>query len=159
MPGWFCQSPATTDSGVWCWIILFALLYGEDKDVRLQVTVAIIFATIGEYIASPFLGAYIYRLENVPGYASPGHGMAYLTAVALGRSTFFRDHRLLVTGITLSIGTLWSFWGGILAERNDTAGALLFCIFFVFILRGRAPLLYIGAFYVTRQSRVLSDLT
>ena len=91
----FVSHPLQLILGVCCWIILLGLLYGEDKDVRLQVTVAIIFATIGEYIASPFLGAYIYRLENVPGYASPGHGMAYLTAVALGRSTFFRNHRLL----------------------------------------------------------------
>ncbi|GEM_PF-1201520 len=145
----FVSHPLQLILGVCCWIILIALLFGEEKDVRLQVAVAIVFATIGEYIASPFLGAYIYRLENVPGYASPGHGMAYLTAVALGRSTFFHRHRQLVMGFTLSIGTLWSLWGSVLAERGDTAGALLFCVFFIFVLKGRAPLLYVGAFYIT----------
>ena len=65
----------------------------------------------------------------------------------------------MVTGITLSIGTLWSFWEGILAERNDTAGALLFCVFFVFVLKGRAPMLYIGAFYITSLLELVGTYT
>ena len=75
--------------GVCGWVFLVGLLIGENKFVRVQVIVAIIFATIGEHFASPYMGGYTYRFENVPAYVPPGHGMVYLTAVALGRSALF----------------------------------------------------------------------
>ena len=71
--------------GVSGWVFLIGLLLGENKEVRMQVVIAVIFATIGEHFASPFMGGYTYRFGNVPAYVPPGHGMVYLTAVALAR--------------------------------------------------------------------------
>ncbi|MGZ4956667.1 MAG: hypothetical protein ACXV8Q_16290, partial [Methylobacter sp.] len=72
--------------GVCAWVFVIGLLLGENREIRVQVAIAVIFATIGEHFASPFMGGYTYRFENVPAYVPPGHGMVYLTAVALGRS-------------------------------------------------------------------------
>ena len=76
--------------GVSGWVFLIGLLLGENREVRMQVVIAVMFATIGEHFASPFMGGYTYRFGNVPAYVPPGHGMVYLTAVALARSGLFR---------------------------------------------------------------------
>lgn len=135
--------------GFFAWLFLIGLLIGEDKVVRIQVAIAVVFATIGEHFASPFMGGYTYRFENVPAYVFPGHGMVYLTAVALARSRLFIDFRKTITIFVLTTGSIWSLWGVTLAERGDAVGALLFSVFFIFIFVGRSPLVYLGAFFVT----------
>ena len=67
-------------------ICLTGFLRGENRDVRMQVLVAVAFTTVGEYVASVCMGGYIYRFENVPAYVPFGHGMVYLTSIALARS-------------------------------------------------------------------------
>ena len=83
--------------GVSGWVFLIGLLLGENREVRMQVVIAVIFATIGEHFASPFMGGYTYRFGNVPAYVPPGHGMVYLTAVALARSGLFLRYAREIT--------------------------------------------------------------
>ena len=135
--------------GVCGWVFLIGLLIGENKFVRVQVIVAIIFATIGEHFASPYMGGYTYRFENVPAYVPPGHGMVYLTAVALGRSALFHIYSRKIALLVLLICGLWSFWGISFAERGDAIGAILYLVFIVFLFKGRSPLLYLAAFFIT----------
>ncbi len=66
-------------------VSLLVMLLGEKKDARIQVLVAVAFATWGEHFASIYMGGYTYRFENVPAYVPPGHGMVYLTAIAMAR--------------------------------------------------------------------------
>jgi hypothetical protein len=136
--------------GVCGWIGLLGLLHGENREVRVQVAIAVSFATIGEHFASPFMGGYIYRFHNVPAYVPPGHGMVYLTAVALARSGFFLIHaRAIATFVVLVCGA-WSWWGiSGLAEQGDAVGALLYCVFLVYLFRGRSPMVYLAAFFIT----------
>jgi hypothetical protein len=135
--------------GVCGWIFLIGLLLGEDKLVRTQVLVAVMFATVGEHFASPYMEGYIYRFHNVPTYVPPGHGMVYLTAVALARSGFFlRYAREIAAFVVLACG-LWSIWGISFAAQGDALGALLFCIFLIFLFKGRSPLVYLAAFFIT----------
>ncbi|CAA9892280.1 conserved membrane hypothetical protein [Candidatus Methylobacter favarea] len=136
--------------GVCGWIFLTGLLLGENKDVRVQVAIAVIFATIGEHFASPFMGGYTYRFQNVPAYVPPGHGMVYLTAVSLARSGLFLNYaRGIATAVVLVCGG-WSLWGiSGYAEQGDSVGALLFCVFLVYLFRGRSPLVYLAAFFIT----------
>jgi hypothetical protein len=141
--------------GLIAWSILLALLRGEAPVVRLQVAVAVLFAWFGEYISSPVLGSYIYRLENLPVYVPPGHGMVYLAAVALGRCLLFQRYQLGLTALALLLGALWSLWGVTLAGRGDAAGAVLFCVFMGFIFFGRAPLIYVAAFFLTSYLELL----
>ncbi|MDP9417822.1 MAG: hypothetical protein M3P48_08340, partial [Actinomycetota bacterium] len=72
--------------GVATWAVLVGLLRGETPLVRAQVLVVVVFATCIEYVFSPLLEVYVYRLGNVPAFVPPGHGLVYLAALALARS-------------------------------------------------------------------------
>lgn len=136
--------------GIIAWIFLIGLLIGENKNVRTQVVIAVAFATAGEHFASIYMGGYIYRFENVPAYVPPGHGMVYLTAIALARSGFFLKYaRKIAVFVVLVCGT-WSIWGisGI-PEHGDAVGAILFCVFLIYLFKGRSPLVYLAAFFIT----------
>ncbi|HFD13355.1 MAG TPA: hypothetical protein ENJ32_12945 [Crenotrichaceae bacterium] len=141
--------------GVFAWVFLAWLLAGECIHVRAQVVVAIIFATIGEHFASPYMGGYIYRFHNVPAYIPPGHGMVYLTAVALARSDLFAKNAITVRNIVFTIMGAWSVWGVTIAGSYDWVGFLLFCVFVPFVLFGRSPLVYLGAFFVTTWLEII----
>ena len=136
--------------GVCGWVFLIGWLLGENREIRMQVVIAVIFATIGEHFASPFMGGYTYRFGNVPAYVPPGHGMVYLTAVALGRSgLFLRYAREIATLVVLVCGA-WSVWGiSGYAEQGDSVGALLFCVFLGYLFKGRSPMVYLAAFFIT----------
>ncbi|MFZ2171515.1 MAG: hypothetical protein WAW61_17975 [Methylococcaceae bacterium] len=136
--------------GVSGWVFLIGLLLGENKEVRMQVVIAVIFATIGEHFASPFMGGYTYRFGNVPAYVPPGHGMVYLTAVALARSGLFLRYAREITALVILVCGIWSFWGiSGFAQHGDAVGALLFCVFLVYLFKGRSPMVYLAAFFIT----------
>lgn len=136
--------------GVCAWVFLIALLLGENLEIRVQVAIAICFATVGEHFASPYMEGYIYRFHNVPAYVPPGHGMVYLTAVALARSGLFQHYARQIAGLVVTVCGLWSLWGisGIPAQ-GDAVGALLFCVFLAYLFKGRSPLVYLAAFFIT----------
>ena len=136
--------------GVCAWVFLVGLLLGENTEIRLQVLIAVAFATIGEHFASPFMGGYTYRFHNVPAYVPPGHGMVYLTAVALARSGLFQTHARVIAGFVVLICGAWSFWGiSGLSEQGDAVGALLFVVFLIYLFKGRSPMVYLAAFFIT----------
>lgn len=136
--------------GVCGWVFLLGWLLGECKVVRMQVLIAVAFATIGEHFASVFMGGYTYRFGNVPAYVPPGHGMVYLTAVALGRSGLFLNYARHIALFVVVVCGVWSLWGiSGLADQGDSVGALLFCVFLAYLFMGRSPLVYLAAFFIT----------
>lgn len=136
--------------GVFGWLFLLGLLLGENREIRMQVVIAVAFATIGEHFASPFMGGYTYRFHNVPAYVPPGHGMVYLTAVALARSGFFLTHARAIAAVVVVACGAWSVWGiSGWAEQGDSVGALLFCVFLIYLFKGRSPMVYLAAFFIT----------
>ena len=135
--------------GLATWIVLLALVRRERPGVRAQVAVVVAYATLIEYTASPLLGLYTYRLHNVPAFVPPGHGMVYLAALAIGRSPAALALRRPFLGLVLAVGGGWAVWGVLLASRRDVLGAVLFVCLVRFVLRGRSPLTYGGAFLVT----------
>lgn len=142
--------------GVIAWIFLIALLVGENREIRVQVVIAVAFATAGEHFASIYMGGYTYRFENVPLYVPPGHGMVYLTAVALARSGFFLKYaRKIALFVVLACG-IWSLWGisGI-PEHGDQVGAILYCVFLVYLFKGRSPMVYLAAFFITTWLEII----
>jgi hypothetical protein len=142
--------------GALAWVFLGALLLGESKQTKVQVAIAVIFATVGEHFASLYMGGYTYRFENVPAYVPPGHGMVYLTAVALARSGLFVRHPKAITLIVIGVWGSWSVWGiSGYPERADAVGALLFAIFVVWLLIGRSPMVYVAAFFITTWLELL----
>ncbi len=135
--------------GVATWVLLIGLLWGEPRRSRAQVAVVILVATALEYTASPGLGVYTYRLHNVPMYVPPGHGLVYLAALCIGRSVLAERYRKqFIYGVLLVCGA-WAFWGLALAPRRDVLGAIMYLFLVRFLLVGRQPLVYAGAFVVT----------
>lgn len=136
--------------GLYGWLFLLGLLLNENKEIRAQVGIAVAFATIGEHFASPYMGGYTYRFHNVPTYVPPGHGMVYLTAVALARSGFFLNHARTIAAFVVLVCGAWSIWGiSGFADQGDSVGALLFCVFLVYLFNGRSPMVYLAAFFIT----------
>ncbi len=141
--------------GLGTWVLLLALLRRESPQVGAQVAVVIAFATAVEYTFSPLLEVYVYRLGNVPAFVPPGHGLIYLAALDLARSArFARYRRLLVVG-TVAAGGAYAGWGLLLSDRPDVLGAFWYACLLLFLWRGRAPLLYVGAFVVVTYLEVL----
>jgi hypothetical protein len=150
------------DAGAWrqraiglaTWAIVAALLAGESRAMRAQVLLVILAATCVEYSASVGLGLYTYRLGNVPLFVPPGHGLVYLSAIALGRSRLFADWRRVLVPATLAVAGTWAVVA-LVGPRHDVLGALLFLFFVRFCLAGRAPLVYCGAFLLTSYLELL----
>jgi hypothetical protein len=142
--------------GVIALVSLIGFLLGENKEVRMQVVVAVAFTTIGEYVASVYMGGYTYRFENVPAYVPLGHGMVYLTSIALARSGLFIKYARTIATTVIVVCGAWSIWGiSGFAEQGDSGGAVLFCAFLVCLFKGRSPLVYLAAFFITTWLEIL----
>lgn len=132
------------------WLFLIGFLRGECKYVRTQVAVAVMFAVVGEYFASIYMKGYVYRFENVPAYVPAGHGLVYLTAVALARSGFFQQHARRIAVFVVSVCGLWASWGlSAWTQRPDVIGFILFLVFLLYLFKGKSPMVYLGAFFIT----------
>lgn len=135
--------------GVVAWSVLLFFLLFETRQIQAQILVVVMFTTCGEYLSSVYLGGYTYRLSNVPAFVPPGHGLVYLTAVALGRSPLFTRYRKEVIYFAVISGSIWALWGYFYAPQKDTYGAILFSILLVVLYFGRNTMLYVGAYYIT----------
>ena len=141
--------------GVGTWVLLIVALRGEARATRVQVAVVVAYATLVEYVFADALGVYVYRLENVPAFVPPGHGLVYLAAFAIGRSTWAHQHARPFLGATLALCGMWALWGVTLADRPDALGAFWFGCLLLFAWKGRSPLLYAGAFVVVSYLEVV----
>lgn len=136
--------------GFFGWLFLAGFLSGESKYVRMQVLVAVSFATVGEHFASLYMQGYVYRFDNVPFYVPAGHGLVYLTAVALGRSGLFQRHARRIAFFVVVLCGVWAAWGvSGLAVRHDVIGAVLYAVFLLYLFKGRSPMVYLAAFFIT----------
>ncbi len=136
--------------GVAGWVSLITILAGECKHVRAQVFVAVTFATIGENFASIYMSGYTYRLENLPWFVPPGHGLVYLTAIVIGRTDLFLKHARAIAIFVVIVGGIWAVLAlTAVIGREDEIGTLLFCIYLLFLFKGRSPMVYLGAFFIT----------
>ena len=131
--------------GLVTWVLLMAFLRREAPLVRAQVAIVIAFATLVEYIFSRYLEVYVYRLDNVPSFVPPGHGLVYLAAMVFGRLPFVERNQRLLVAITIAGLGAYAGWGWLLAERTDGLGAFWFFCLVGFLRWGRSTGLYIGA--------------
>ena len=137
-------------------VSLIMMLLGENRETRIQVVVAVAFATWGEHFASIYMGGYTYRFENVPAYVPPGHGMVYLTAIAMARSGLFQRYARRITAFVIVVCGAWSIWGiSGYTEQGDALGALMFAIFLGFLFLGRSPMVYLAAFFITTWLEII----
>jgi len=141
--------------GLGTWALLLVLLRREAPLVRAQVAVVVVFATVVEYTFSPLLEVYVYRLDNVPAFVPPGHGLVYLCALAMGRSLWVRTRLRSCVVATAVLGGAYAGWGLFLSERPDVLGAFWYLCLVGFLCWGRSRPLYVGAFVVVTYLEVL----
>lgn len=141
--------------GVGTWVLLIALLVREDARTRAQVAVVVAFASLVEYTFAGWLGVYVYRLHNVPWFVPPGHGLVYLGALAIGRSAVTASYRTVLIRTTLVVAGAYALWGLAVSPRHDVLGAFWFGCLAFFLLRGRNPLVFVGAFVVVTYLELL----
>src|SRR4051794_22047133 len=141
--------------GIGTWLLLLALLWRESPRTRAQVAVVVAFATLVEYCFAGWLGVYVYRLHDVPWFVPPGHGLVYLGALAIGRSDVVRRHARVLIPATLGVAGADAVWGLFLSGRTDVLGAFWFACLTVFLLKGKNPLVFVGAFFVVTYLELL----
>ncbi len=141
--------------GAGTWVLLLALLRGESPLARAQVAVVVVFATVVEYTFSPLLEVYVYRLDNVPAFVPPGHGMVYLCALAAGRTVLVRTHLATLVPVTVALCGAYAGWGLFVSDRTDVLGAFWFGCLLGFLRWGRSRGLYVGAFVVVTYLEIL----
>jgi hypothetical protein len=131
--------------GVGTWLLLAVLLAGSSALVRAQVGVVVATATLVEYIFSDWLSVYAYRLDNVPAFVPPGHGLVYLGAVSVGRVLMTGGRARWLPTLTITAAGMYAMWGLWWSSRPDVLGAFWGLCLAGFLLFGRSPSLYIGA--------------
>jgi hypothetical protein len=131
--------------GVFTACVLAALLALQPVTVRLQTLAVVGIATIGELVGSIIWGVYTYRLDNLPSFVPPGHGLVYLAGLSLAVLAARRPTVLLAAAI--GGAALWAMLGLTVLPATDLSGAIG-CTFLVLVLlRTRRPV-YAGVFLV-----------
>jgi hypothetical protein len=123
--------------------VLALLLPLQTRAVRLQTLVVVGIATIGEVIGSLIWGLYSYRLENLPTFVPPGHGLVFLAGLSLATLVGRRPWPLLAVAIVGAAA--WGIAGLALLPARDVAGAIG-CAFLVAVLLRTQRALYAGVF-------------
>ena len=125
--------------------VLAALLAFHPASVRVQTLAVVGIATLGEILGSIVWGVYTYRLENLPAFVPPGHGLVYLGGLSLATLVARRPGVLVGTAIAGS--TIWALLGLSILPSTDVSGALG-CTFLVLVLLRTRRSVYAGVFVV-----------
>jgi hypothetical protein len=125
--------------------VLAALLAFQPRPVRLQTLAVVGIATFGEVIGSIVWGVYTYRLENLPTFVPPGHGLMYLGGTSLAALVARRPAFLLA--VAIGGASLWALLGLTELPATDASGAIG-CTFLVLVLLRTRRTVYAGVFVV-----------
>jgi hypothetical protein len=132
--------------GALTWIVLAAAALPLAAERRAQVAVVICAATVAEVTGSILWGVYSYRLENLPTFVPPAHGLVFMGGLALSEACGRRAAALVWAA---AVGaTLWGVLGLTVLPRLDAAGALGVPLLLAFLWRSPARAAYAGVFLV-----------
>jgi hypothetical protein len=134
--------------GAATWAILLASCFPLQPEDRVRALLVVVIATCAELVGSIVLGAYTYRLENLPAFVPPGHGLVFLAGLRISQSAPVRRHRKAFVGTVIAIVAGWGAAGLVLLGRTDALGAITGALLIYVLLRGRAPTLYAGVFLI-----------
>lgn len=134
--------------------LLVGLTAAQPRLVRYQVGIVVAFATVVELVFSGWLGVYEYRLGMVPLYVPAGHGLVYLAALDVGDWALARKHAHWLVRGTVAVVVVVAVYA-LLGTRTDVLGAFWALCLLGFLRYGRAPLLFVGAFWVVTWLEVL----
>jgi hypothetical protein len=123
--------------------VLATLLALHPTGVRVQTLAVVVIATLGEIVGSLVWGLYAYRLENLPTFVPPGHGLVYLAGLSLATLLARRTTALLVAaGIVAGV---WGVAGITVLPAPDVSGTIG-CAFLIGVLLWTRRPVYAGVF-------------
>jgi hypothetical protein len=134
--------------GLAAWIALALALRGVPPLLRAQALVVVVVATCAEVVGSIIWGVYTYRLENLPSFVPPCHGLVYLAGVSLAAAASNRLLQGWLVRVALVGAIGWGIAGVTVLPRTDVGGAIGAALLAVYLIRGRAPEIYAGVFLV-----------
>jgi hypothetical protein len=123
--------------------VLAALLTFQSRAVTVQTLAVVGIATLGEVVGSLIWGLYTYRLDNLPAFVPPGHGLVFLCGVSL--ATLFARRPAPLLGVAIAGACAWGLAGIMLLPALDIAGAIG-CAFLVAVLLRTQRAVYAGVF-------------
>src|SRR5262245_10974651 len=132
--------------GALTWRVLLAALTRFEPLRRAQALGVVIFATVGEVTGSIVWGVYHYRLDNLPTFVPPAHGLVYLTGFSLSVA-LVRHARAVVLAAAAAAAT-WAVLGLTVLPRRDVAGAVGVPLLLLFLWRSRSRSIYASVFLV-----------
>jgi hypothetical protein len=131
--------------GVFTTGVLAALLTFHPRKVRFQTLAVVGIATVGEIVGSIVWGVYAYRLDNLPAFVPPGHGLVYLCGLSLAGLAARRPNVLL--GTAVAGASVWALLGLLVLPATDVSGAIGCTLLVLVLLTTRRPV-YAGVFLV-----------
>src|SRR3954464_12504429 len=132
--------------GAATWAILIAACASLGPEDRARALLVMLVATCAEVLGSIVLGAYTYRLENLPAFVPPGHGLVFLAALGISRSAPVRNHPRAFIWAVVALVAAWGASGLVLLDRTDGLGAITGALLIYVLLRSRTGTLYAGVF-------------
>jgi len=126
-------------ASVWCWAALLAFMHGTRGDLRLIIMACLVWATLGEIVASLVWGLYLYRLHNVPMFIPPGHVLMLLVALYL--TARLRSWVFAAAPAIAAAYAVYATWKGI-----DMLSVVLTPIFILGLVFSRSRNLYAATF-------------
>ena len=131
--------------GVLTAAVLAALLPLQEPAVRFLALGVVAVATLGEVVGSLVWGLYGYRLDNLPAFVPPGHGLVYLAGVSVAALCATRPAALLAAAS--AVAAAWGVAGLAVLPVTDVAGAIGCAFLLAVFTRTRQPV-YAGVFLV-----------
>ena len=125
--------------------VLAVLLVLHPRVVRLQALAVVGIATVGEVLGSIVWGLYTYRLENLPAFVPPGHGLVYLAGLSLAALCEQRRTALIVAAG--AVAAVWGIAGVTILPSSDVSGTIG-CVFLIGVLVWTRRPVYAGVFMV-----------
>jgi hypothetical protein len=135
--------PAQLLLGVLTAAVLAGLLALQPRTVRVQTVALVGVATVGEIVGSLIWGLYSYRLDNLPAFVPPGHGVVFLCGVSLAVLTSRRPSLLLA--LAIAGAATWGIAGVTVLPAKDVWGAVG-CGFLIAVLVVTRRPVYAGVF-------------
>ena len=134
--------------GAATWTILLAACAPLEPEDRARTLLVVIVATCAEVIGTLLLGAYTYRLENLPAFVPPGHGLVYLAGLRISQSAPVRGHPRAFVGAVIAMVAIWGLAGLLLLDRTDVLGAVIGSALIYVLIRSRTATLYAAVYLV-----------
>ena len=132
--------------GAATWLILLVSVAPLSREDRARALLVVVVATCAEVLGSIVLGAYTYRLDNLPAFVPPGHGLVYLAGLRISQSEPVRQHPRAFVGAVIAVVAGWGIAGLVLLGRTDALGAITGALLIYVLLRGGKATLYAGVF-------------